>query len=178
MFGFRSLSPDGRFRRKAARVLFIMHGAERTPEGRSLLLLRQWLSPVQHEQFLRRGYFEVVGNETGKRYRIYPGTSGNVCELDKKGRPREGLCFTPVGTLPIGDVMIADHFYDEHSGNTYLMRNCFIAQDVEPITHADTPEDLVRKGRNIEQRVLSRAVLYYLQDRILINANKTVVFRD
>lgn len=32
----------------------------------------------------------------------------------------------------IGDVMIADHFYDEHSGNTYLLNNCFIAQDVEP----------------------------------------------
>lgn len=32
----------------------------------------------------------------------------------------------------IGDVMIADHFYDEHSGNTFLLRNCFIAQDVEP----------------------------------------------
>ena len=53
-----------------------------------------------------------------------------------------------------------------------------IVQDVEFITHADTPEDLVRKGRNIEQRVLSRAVLYHLQDRVLINANKTVVFRD
>ncbi len=32
----------------------------------------------------------------------------------------------------IGDVMIAGHFYDEHSGNTYLPRNCFIAEDVEP----------------------------------------------
>lgn len=32
----------------------------------------------------------------------------------------------------IGDVMIANHFYDEHSGNTYLVNNCFIAQDVEP----------------------------------------------
>ena len=32
----------------------------------------------------------------------------------------------------IGDVMIANHFYDEHSGNTYLIDNCFIAQDVEP----------------------------------------------
>ena len=107
MVGFRSLPPDGRSRRKAARALFIMHGAERTPEGRSLLLLRRWLSPVQREQFLRKGYFEVVGSETGKRYRIYPGTSVNVCELDKKGRPREGLCFTPVGTLPVGDVMLA-----------------------------------------------------------------------
>lgn len=32
----------------------------------------------------------------------------------------------------IGDVMIADHFFDEHSGNTYLIDNCFMAQDVEP----------------------------------------------
>ncbi|WP_145203754.1 formyltetrahydrofolate deformylase [Sphingobium sp. B2] len=53
-----------------------------------------------------------------------------------------------------------------------------IHQDVEQISHADTPDDLVRKGRNIEQRVLSRAVLYHLQDRILVNESKTVVFRD
>ena len=33
-----------------------------------------------------------------------------------------------------------------------------IAQDVEPITHRDTPDDLVRKGRDIERRVLARAV--------------------
>jgi hypothetical protein len=107
MFGFRSLSSDGRSRRRATRALFIMHGAESTPEGRALLLLRQWLSPAQREQFLRKGYFEVVGNETGKRYRIYPGTSANVCELDKRGRPQQGLCFTPVKPLPIGDVMLA-----------------------------------------------------------------------
>lgn len=53
-----------------------------------------------------------------------------------------------------------------------------IAQDVEPVSHTDTPEDLVRKGRNIEQRVLSRAVLYHLEQRVLINGLKTVVFRD
>lgn len=53
-----------------------------------------------------------------------------------------------------------------------------IAQDVEHITHNDTPEDLVRKGRNIEQRVLSRAIYYHLQDRVFVDGNKTVVFRD
>ena len=53
-----------------------------------------------------------------------------------------------------------------------------IHQDVEPISHADTPKDLVRKGRNIEQRVLSRAVLYHLEQRVLINGSKTVVFGD
>ncbi len=51
-----------------------------------------------------------------------------------------------------------------------------IAQDVEHITHADTPDDLVRKGRDIERRVLARAVHYLLEDRVLINGVKTVVF--
>lgn len=51
-----------------------------------------------------------------------------------------------------------------------------IVQDVEPISHADTPEDLVRKGRDIERRVLARAVSYQLQDRVLLNGSKTVVF--
>jgi formyltetrahydrofolate deformylase len=53
-----------------------------------------------------------------------------------------------------------------------------IAQDVEPITHADTPDDLVRKGRDIERRVLARAVTYHLQDRVLLNGSRTIVFRD
>jgi formyltetrahydrofolate deformylase len=53
-----------------------------------------------------------------------------------------------------------------------------IVQDVEHTTHADTPDDLVRKGRNIEQRVLARAVSYHLQARVLLNGSKTVVFRD
>ncbi len=51
-----------------------------------------------------------------------------------------------------------------------------IHQDVEPIGHADTPEDLVRKGRDIERRVLARAVHLHLDDRVLLNGNKTVVF--
>lgn len=51
-----------------------------------------------------------------------------------------------------------------------------IEQDVERITHADTPEDLVRKGRDIERRVLARAVRYHLEDRVLLNGSKTVVF--
>lgn len=52
-----------------------------------------------------------------------------------------------------------------------------IAQDVEQISHADTPEDLVRKGRDIERRVLAAAVGYHLEDRVLLNGARTVVFR-
>ena len=51
-----------------------------------------------------------------------------------------------------------------------------IYQDVEAVSHADMPDDLVRKGRNIEQRVLSRAVSWHLAQRVLMNGNKTVVF--
>ena len=53
-----------------------------------------------------------------------------------------------------------------------------IEQDVERITHADTPDDLVRKGRDIERRVLARAVRYHLADRVMVNGRKTVVFPD
>jgi formyltetrahydrofolate deformylase len=53
-----------------------------------------------------------------------------------------------------------------------------IHQDVEDISHADSPDDLVRKGRDIERRVLAQAVHWHLQDRVFMNANKTVVFKD
>ncbi len=53
-----------------------------------------------------------------------------------------------------------------------------IEQDVERITHADRPDDLVRKGRDIERRVLARAVRYHLDDRVILNGKTTVVFTD
>ncbi len=53
-----------------------------------------------------------------------------------------------------------------------------IEQDVERIMHRDDPEDLVRKGRDIERRVLGRAVRYHLQHRVMMNGRKTVVFAD
>ena len=53
-----------------------------------------------------------------------------------------------------------------------------IHQDVEAISHADTADDLVRKGRDIERRVLSEAVRLHLQDRVQLDNNKTVVFRN
>ncbi|MEW6124098.1 MAG: formyltetrahydrofolate deformylase [Pseudomonadota bacterium] len=53
-----------------------------------------------------------------------------------------------------------------------------IEQDVERISHQDTPDDLVRKGRDIERRVLARAISWHLEDRVLLNGSKTVVFRD
>ena len=53
-----------------------------------------------------------------------------------------------------------------------------IDQDVERISHRDTPDDLVRKGRDIERRVLARAIRFHLDDRVILNGGKTVVFMD
>ncbi len=51
-----------------------------------------------------------------------------------------------------------------------------IEQDVDRVSHADTPEDLARRGRDIERRVLARAVALSLDDRVFLNGAKTVVF--
>ncbi|CAK7192452.1 Formyltetrahydrofolate deformylase [Commensalibacter sp. Nvir] len=53
-----------------------------------------------------------------------------------------------------------------------------IEQDVERVSHRDQPEDLIRKGRDIEKRVLAKAIRYHSEDRVLLNGNKTVVFTD
>lgn len=52
-----------------------------------------------------------------------------------------------------------------------------IHQDVEPIGHSDVPDELVRKGRDIERRVLAEAVRLHLDDRVFQNQTRTVVFR-
>jgi formyltetrahydrofolate deformylase len=65
-----------------------------------------------------------------------------------------------------------------HYVTSALDEGPIIDQDVERISHRDTPDDLVRKGRDIERRVLARALRYHLDDRVILNGRKTVVFMD
>lgn len=51
-----------------------------------------------------------------------------------------------------------------------------IEQDVVRVSHQDTVEDLIRKGRDLEKVVLSRAVRAHAENRVLVYGNKTVVF--
>jgi formyltetrahydrofolate deformylase len=51
-----------------------------------------------------------------------------------------------------------------------------IEQDVAHVTHASTPEQLIAIGRDIERRVLAKAVRLFAEDRIFIVGNRTVVF--
>src|SRR5689334_4190625 len=54
------------------------HAAQRLdPESKSNLLLREWLFPEQLVQYEAMGAFEVIGSETGKRYRIQEGRQQN-----------------------------------------------------------------------------------------------------
>lgn len=52
-----------------------------------------------------------------------------------------------------------------------------IAQDVSAVDHADTVEDMIAQGQEIESRVLARAVKAHLEHRILLNGDRTIVFR-
>src|SRR6201994_1314707 len=65
-----------------------------------------------------------------------------------------------------------------HYVTSALDEGPIIDQDVERISHRDMPDDLVRKGRDIERRVLARAIRYHLEDRVILNGRKTVVFVD
>jgi formyltetrahydrofolate deformylase len=51
-----------------------------------------------------------------------------------------------------------------------------IEQDIARVSHRDQVEDLIQKGRDLERVVLSRAVRWHIENRILLYANKTVIF--
>ncbi len=63
-----------------------------------------------------------------------------------------------------------------HYATADLDQGPIIAQDVVACSHRDTVEDLVRKGRDVEQGVLARAVRWHLDDRILVHRGRTIGF--
>ncbi len=107
MFLFRQSSAEGRSRVQALRELYRAFLGENNCETRGLRLLRGWLSPEQRALFDAERYFDVIGCDSGKRYRIHYGTASNVHEIDDAGRPKLGWCFVPTGYLVAGDVMLA-----------------------------------------------------------------------
>jgi formyltetrahydrofolate deformylase len=63
-----------------------------------------------------------------------------------------------------------------HYATSDLDEGPIIAQDVVHCSHADTVQDLVRKGRDVERMVLAQAVRWHLEDRILVHGRRTVIF--
>ena len=70
-------------------------------------LLTDNLSPAQRDQLEVSNYFDVVGGDTGTRYRIRFGNLMNVEQLDSHGKCMRLLCFAPEGRLPVADTMLA-----------------------------------------------------------------------
>jgi formyltetrahydrofolate deformylase len=52
-----------------------------------------------------------------------------------------------------------------------------IEQEVQRVSHEHTPDDLTAIGRDVESIVLARAVKFHTEHRVLLNGNRTVVFR-
>ncbi len=63
-----------------------------------------------------------------------------------------------------------------HYINDDLDEGPIITQGVEPVSHADYPEDLVTKGRDVECLTLARAVALHVERRVFLHAKRTVVF--
>jgi hypothetical protein len=76
-------------------------------DARGLKLLKDWLSPQQFTCYEQHKYFEVIGSDSARVYRIHHGTQQNVEELDSIGEPVCRWCFVPEGDLVAGDVMLA-----------------------------------------------------------------------
>jgi hypothetical protein len=94
-----ALLAEPRFRRRSQ--------AGRQAEEKGFALLRAWLTPEQAAQWDARNEFEVIGCDTGTRYRIREGTAMNVHQLDGTGRDVARWCFMPEGAVVTGDVLLA-----------------------------------------------------------------------
>ena len=105
----RFTSQAGVWGAEAVRKLYRSFVAQITKEARGRRLLREWLSPHQRAQFDDKDYFEVVGCDSQKRYRIYDRKlyAPNVHEVDDAGQFKVAWCFLPAGRLAAGDIMLA-----------------------------------------------------------------------
>jgi hypothetical protein len=73
----------------------------------ALALLRLWLSPAQAAQYNSQEHFDVIGSDTGTRYRIRHEQMMNIDQLDSAGNTVCRWCFAPEGEVAPGDCMLA-----------------------------------------------------------------------
>ena len=124
----RALAEWGR-KVQAVRERHLELFCEDAREARGIKLLREWLSPEQRAQFDANRYFDVIGSDSGKRYRIRYGSATNVYEIDGDGRSTVGWCFVPTGYLVAGDVMLAQKIaLETHELRALAVANKFPAQ--------------------------------------------------
>jgi hypothetical protein len=127
MFLFHRFSVQARSRLRALRGLSRIFSRESSSQARGLRLLRNWLSSEQRAQFDAKRYFDVIGCDSGRRYRIHYGIMSNVYEIDAAGCPKVGWCFVPRGHLVAGDIMLAQKIALETNERSALaVANAFL----------------------------------------------------
>lgn len=99
--GMRTVRPG------VAEVWHTYERENREAEKKARKLLEEHLTKEQLECFKKNGYFYVIGNSTGRKYRIEKGRQMNVYLVDKQNRKVQGYCFVPVGNLAMGDVLLS-----------------------------------------------------------------------
>jgi len=129
----RFTSPAGVWGAEAIRKVYRRFSAQITKETRGRRLLRDWLSPHQRAQFDEKYYFEVVGCDSQKRYRIYDRIldAPNVYEIDVAGQFKAVWCFLPAGRLVAADIMLAQKIALETNEDSALaVANRFAPRDL------------------------------------------------
>jgi hypothetical protein len=64
-------------------------GARDAANERAIALLKTCLTPEQREDYEKHQFFDVIGSDTGRLYRIKYGTQGNIIEIDKRRGPED-----------------------------------------------------------------------------------------
>jgi hypothetical protein len=119
-----------RLRVRSLRGLARVFSSAHSSETRGLRLLRSWLTAEQRAQFDATRYFDVIGCDTGKRYRIHYGVATNVHEMNAAGRPKTGWCFAPVGYLVAGDIMLAQKIaLETNESGALAVANAFLPRE-------------------------------------------------
>jgi hypothetical protein len=131
-----------------------------SPEQRGVDLLLANLTPQQRRQYRRDRHFDVIGGQSGTRYRLWHCFQQNIVELDASGRRRGVWCFHPRETLVLGDVLLAQKTALElFEGEALRVAHCYLnfGPNSGPMSRI-ARDDFERTVRRSWHRRLARAL--------------------
>jgi hypothetical protein len=131
-----------------------------SPEQRGVDLLLTNLTPQQRRQYRRDRHFDVIGGQSGTRYRLWHCFQQTIVELDGSGRRRGIWCFHPRETLVLGDVLLAQKTALElFEGEALRVAHCYLnfGPNSGPMSRI-ARDDFERTVRRSWYRRLARAL--------------------